>query len=207
MSRDISATNLAEINASHLHEVVMVKLEFDTPIYVHSGVGTITYDSNDYLGVGHLGQINNARESQTLGPLPIELQLSATSSTHISEGLDSGNYGDVVTVYIGYRQDDGTLVDDPWVAWRGTYEHASISLGENNIISISCQHDLAALNDADGARFTDEDQQQRFSGDVGFEFVADAVSSQLIWGGGAVSIGETGGDGVPWWKDDPGMRR
>ena len=43
MSRDISATNLAQINASHLYLVTMVKLDFDTPLYIHSGVGSIVY--------------------------------------------------------------------------------------------------------------------------------------------------------------------
>ena len=189
MSRDITATNLAEINASHLHEVVMVKLEFDTPVYVHSGIGTITFETNDYLGVGDFGSITDAGESDRLGPQPITLVLSGISSTYISEALDSGNYGDAVTIYIGYRQDDGTLVDDPVLIWRGRYETASIIVGDDSAVSITCQHDLSLLSRSNGSRFTDEDQQQKFVGDVGFEFVQDAITAKLIWGGGAVSSG------------------
>jgi len=207
VSRSISATNLTEINASHLHEVVMVKFEFDTPVYVHSGIGTIVYNSNSYLGVGDFGGVTDARESEMLGPQPITLTLSAVNSTYLGEALDAGNYGDPVTIYIGYRQDDGTLVDDPWVVWKGTFEYASLSLGSANAISIVCQHDLAMLNDSDGSRFTDEDQQQRFSGDVGFEFVQDSITAKLVWGGGRVSIGERSGRGAPWYKEGaPGTR-
>ena len=187
--RDISAANLAEINAAHLHLVVMVKLEFDTPLYVHSGIGTITYDSNDYLGVGQFGSISNMTESEVLRPTSLTLTLSGVDSNLITEALDSGDYGDIVTIYNGYRQDDGTLVADPLLIWKGKFEFASISQGEQSIVSITVQHDLAVLNEKDGGRITDEDQQVRFPGDVAFEFIHDMenIGRRLIWAGGAVS--------------------
>ena len=51
MSRGLSTINETQVDSSHVHDVPLVKLEFDTPVYVHSGIGTITYDTNDYLGV------------------------------------------------------------------------------------------------------------------------------------------------------------
>ena len=183
MSRDISVANLTEINAAHLHQIVMVKLEFDTPLYVHSGIGTIVYDSNSYLGVGQFGNISNMTETEILRPTSLTLTLSGVDSNLITEALDSGDYGDTVTIYLGYRQDDGTLVADPLLLWRGFFEFASISQGDQSVVSITVQHDLAVLNETDGSRFTDEDQKVRFSGDVGFEFIADMANLKLIWGG------------------------
>ena len=196
MSRDISAANLAEINAAHLHLVVMVKLEFDTPLYVHSGIGTIVFDSNDYLGVGQFGNISNMTETEVLRPTSLTLTLSGVDSSLITEALDSGDYGDIVTIYNGYRQDDGTLVDDPLLIWKGFFEFASISQGEQSIVSITVQHDLAVLDEINGSRITDEDQQVRFTGDVGFGFVADMAGLKLFWGGGAVSTSRTGEGGA-----------
>ena len=190
MSRSISATNLTEVDADHLHEVVLVKLEFGTPVYCHSGIGTINYGGNDYLGVGQFGSITDAAESEQLSPSSLTLQLSGVDSSLITEALDSGSYGDIVTIYIGYRQDDGTLVDDPWVLWRGIFEYSSITQGQENVVSITVQHDLATLNQTSGARFSDEDQQRRFSGDVGFEFVADMAGVDLRWGGGPVGVSD-----------------
>jgi len=194
MSRDISTINLAEVNASHLYEIILVKLEFDTPAYIHSGIGTITYDSNDYVGVGDFGSIGDAKELEDASPHSLTLTLSAIDASLAAEALDSGNYGDVVTIYIGYRQDDGTLVDDPWVLWRGTYENASITHGENSSISVTVRHDLAILEEKDGSRFTDEDQQQNFAGDEGFEFVYAMGNMKLVWGKGPVTGSFDGGD-------------
>lgn len=195
MSRDISATNLAEINASHLQPVTMVKMEFGTPVYAHSGIGTLTYDGNDYLGVGAFGSINSTKESESLTPSPLTLSLSGVDSSLIAGALDSGSYGDGITIYEGYRQDDGTLVDDPWIVWKGTLEFSNISLGAEGAISITVKHDLAVLIENDGGRFTDEDQQLRFTGDVAFEFVTDMPGLQLEWA--AQRAGSTTPGGSP----------
>lgn len=194
MSRDLDALNLAEINAEHLHECTLVKLEFDTPVYVHSGIGSISYGGNTYLGVGNLGSISPLRETEVLGPSSITLSIDAIDSDHITEALDSGNYGDVVTIFNGYRQDDGTLVADPWLAWKGTFEYASISLGEQSVVSITCQHDLAMLDEKHGDRYSDEDQRDKFSGDVGLQYAASTAGKKLLWGGGGVEPGGVGGN-------------
>lgn len=196
LAREIGDTNKTTIvDVAYVHEVVMVKMEFDTPVYAHSGFGTITYDGNDYLGVGDLGSVSEARESEVLGPTPMQLQLSGVDATLISEALTSGRYGDVITVYIGYRQDDGTLVEAPWVAWKGTFEYATLNVGDDNSINITCQHDLSILEESDGSRYTDEDQQRRFTGDTGFEYVARIATQKLVWGGGPVVTGSGGSGG------------
>jgi hypothetical protein len=183
MSRNISVTNLAQINAAHLHLVTMVKLSFDTPLYVHSGVGTISYDGNDYLGVGDLGSVSEARESESLSPSSITLSLSGIDSNLISEAQEAGRYRDAVTIYEGYRQDDGTLVDDPWIVWKGWFEYASIRVGEDSAVAMTCHHDLSVLTEKDGSRFSDEDQLGRYSGDRFFQFVTDQSGLRLVWGG------------------------
>jgi hypothetical protein len=195
MSRPISVPNLAEINASHLHEVMLVEMLFDTPVYAHSGVGSIVFNSNTYLGVGDFGGISNATETENLRPTSLTLQLSGIDANLITEALDSGNYGDIVTIYVGYRQDGGTLVDDPWIIWRGKYEYSQISQGDTNVISIIVQHDLAILDEIEGSRFTDEDQQSKFPGDLGLRYVTDTASVKLFWAGG--SIGGGGGGNGP----------
>jgi len=191
MSRDLSTTNLAEINASHLHLVTLVKLDFDTPIYTHSGIGTITYDSNDYLGVGDFGGISDSRESESLSASSITITLSGIDSTLISEAQTAGRFRDRVSIYEGYRQDDGTLVDDPWLVWSGWFDYAAIQLGKESSVAITCHHDLSVLAERDGSRFTDEDQEERYAGDRFFRYVTDQRSLKLLWGGTKVSTIDT----------------
>ncbi len=187
MSRGLSATNQTEVAKNHVQVVLMVNLAFDTPAYFHTGIGNITYGGNTYLGVGDFGGVDGVEESESISPSPIRLSLSGIDSTLISECLNSGRYGDRITIYEGYRQDDGTLVDDPWILASGTYEFGVVDLsGDDSGITITMQHDLAMLDEIEGSRFTDEDQQQRFAGDLGLSFVADSVEKVVPWGGGVV---------------------
>lgn len=193
MSRGLSATNEAQVDLNHVHEVTLIRFDFDTPVYVHSGLGTITYDTNDYVGVGQLGSVSNITERLSLSPAAVNLQLSKVDATLVSEALDSGNFGDNVFCYVGFRQDDGTLVADPELVWSGTFDHASAKGGAQSIIEFVCQHDLAALQKSDGARFSDADQKARYPADTGFQFAARMAGLKLEWGGGSVATPRGGG--------------
>lgn len=190
MSRGLSNDNLAAAQGDTVAPVTLVIFAFDTPVYVHSGSGTITYDGNDYLGVGTLGDISGMEESEDLAPVMVQFSLSGIDSTFFTEVFDTGNYGDVITVYHGYRNADTlALIDDPTLVGRFFFEHASIRKGETNVAIITAQHELARLDDKPGQKFTDEDQRATYSSDVGYEFVADVGTKELIWGGGNVQPG------------------
>jgi hypothetical protein len=182
MSRGLSAANQAEIASAHLHGVVLVKLEFDTPLYVHSGIGTITFESNDYLGVGNFGNVETLEESEQITPTPMRLTLNGLLQAHITEALDAGTYGDIITIYEGYRGEDGLLVDDPWLVARGFYEHSTVSLGDTNTVTVTMHNEISSLQDASGERYTDADQRDKFSTDGAFAFLADTVERKLSWG-------------------------
>ena len=190
MSRSIGAANISHVSGQNVHEVILVKLEFSTPVYAHSGIGNISYDGNTYLGVGDFGSANEVRESAQLGPSPIELRLSGIDSALLAESMSAANYGDLVTIYSGYRLDDGTLVGDPWIVTRGKIEFPSSSRGEDNTIILRVQHDLAVLDEIPGAKFSDEDQVTRYPADRGFEFVEEQGSLRLPWA--STSVQATG---------------
>lgn len=181
MSRGLTGTNQSASEAATVQPTTLAKIEFDTPVYVHSGLGTITYDGDDYLGVGDLGQISGIEEAEDNSPTPIRLSLSQVDAAYLSEGLSADNFRDKVTLFMGYRQDDGTLVDDPWVIWKGYIEYTSIQ-SETGTITLHCQHFLSILKQKDGRRYTDEEQQRSFTGDLGFQFIADVNGTQLTWG-------------------------
>ena len=237
MSRGLSTINEAQVDSSHVHLVTLVKLDFDTPLYVHSGVGPIVYGGttavsagntyaawrgaveppgagasgntyaaargavesayvsagDTYLGVGGYGGITAPRESEALGPAAVTLTLSGVDADYIAEALDSGRVYDRITIYQGYRKDDGTLWDDPWTIWEGWFEYAAIQADEQSQISITCQHDLSQLTEKDGGRYSDEDQQSEYPGDLGLEYASDMVDVKLNWGGGPV-VGVGGGN-------------
>ena len=195
MTKSIGSSNQTAAAASHNEPIVLVHIACDDPVYAHSGVGVITYGSTDYLGVGHLGSISAPKESNVVGPGSVTLELSGLSPNNIGTAMSSASYGDAVTIYQGYRQDDGTLVDTPWIVWSGSIDRIGGLVGPECTVSVELQHDIAALGEISGRRCTDEDQQNAYLGDTFFSHIADVPNLKLVWGGGTDRTGTHGGSG------------
>lgn len=195
MTRGIGATNITETDADSLYPVVLVKLGFATPVYLHSGIGDIVYSGNTYLGVGDLGTVESVRETESFSPSPITLTLSGLDSAFITEALNAGAYGDIITIYEGYRGTGNALKADPWLVARGFFETAAISLGKDNKITITMQHELVRLQEKPGRRYSNEDQQREYAGDTFFSFVASMANLKRLWGGREVAATGNSGSG------------
>ena len=189
MSRGIGSGNVAEINTGHVEAVILCRIDYDQPVFVHSGVGLIPYAGRNYIGIGSLGQIDNAREREVIGPTPLTLTLTGLNQYQARQAQDAAVYRARVTIYRGYRQDDGTLADSPWVLWKGRVDESGIQSGPESSVSLSVQHDFAALNEIDGSRWTNEDQQNRFPTDDFFKHLANVPTTKLLWGGGNPQTG------------------
>ena len=189
MSREIGAPNVAEVTAEHLERVALVHMAFDDPLFVHSGLGIITFDGDEYIGIGTLGTIADAKESEALGPAALTFTLSGVDMNLVAEALDAARYGDAITVYEGYVDDAGALVSDPWIIWAGKVDATGAVIGTDPSVSVIGQHDISSLDEIDGSRWTNEDQQAKFSGDKFFEHIAAVPNLKLLWGGGPTTTG------------------
>ncbi len=189
--RALASGNVSHINSRNTHPVLMANFQFtgSPPVYVHSGLGNIIYDGNTYLGVGSLGGVDGLEETEALVPAPVRVSLSGLDPAFFAEALNAANYGDKATLYIGYRNDDGTLVDEPWIFYRGRIEHSRVIKGVENVVVMTIQHELAVLNKKTGTKFTDEEQQRRYPGDTAFQFVQDMATIQLKWGRSGAGAG------------------
>lgn len=195
MSRPIDSANQAQVESPVVRPVEMAHFAFNTPVFVHSGIGNITYDGNVYLGAGGLIAVDGLEESEDIAPTQIDFTLNYVPSQYVSEALDAGNYGDVITFYSGYKGTDGRLVADPELAGRAFFEHAAIKMGNENAITVSSQHEVTVIDERPGRRYSDEDWRAEFPSETGGSFAADIPTRKLLWGGQAGFAGAPGGGG------------
>lgn len=194
MSRGLSAGNLAAIALPHIRPIVFVKFEFDGGTeYVHNAVGTFTWGSQTWTGIGAVGQISALEEGLDLSPFGVTMQLNALNPDLMAIATGEEVFNRRVTIYIGYLDENGALVADPQERWSGYMDHVSIRLGGEDGIMLQCENDFRFFDRANGSLFTDEDQQRRFGGDVFFEFLDQMIDAQITWGPG----GGTSRLGVP----------
>jgi hypothetical protein len=174
--------------------VIFVELAFPSgTVRVHNSVGTLEFGGNDYLGVGAFGSIEAMEESIDLVDNPVKVTLSSITQEIIDAIQTDDIYNRDADIYLGALNADGELEGTPtnWIS--GYMEHASLLLGENNGVVIQIQTRAARLKQRNGKRFTLEDHDQDYSGDLFFEFLDNVIEAQVQWGGEKVESG--GGSG------------
>lgn len=186
MPRALS-TALATLFASgEIFPVIFVQLNFVSgPVNVWSGVGSITWNSTTWSGLGSLGDISAIEESSQIEAKGVVLTCSGIDSTLLSDLLSEVRQGLAAQIFIGSFTDATrtVLVSDPIAAWTGRVDQPSISVGETtSTISISCEDRLSEMNTPVDRRYTNDDQQIDHPGDMGYEFVCGLQNVFVSWG-------------------------
>lgn len=190
MTRGLSASNLAAIALPHIRPIVFVKFEFDDgTVYVHNAVGTFTWSSQNWTGIGALGDIGAIEDGLDLSPYGVTLQCNALDTTFLNTAVNEEVFNRRITIYLGYLGEDGALVATPQERWSGYMDNISVRLGGEDGLALQCENEFRFFDRANGALFTDEDQQRRYSGDVFFEFQDQLIDAKLTWGGVTSRLG------------------
>ena len=122
LTRGASATLIAEFAKQGWHPVVMAYVDWPSgAVYAHSGVGTITWDGHDWLGIGDYGRIEVPAETRSGAARRLTLTLLGTIADLLGQAgeavrnRDGEIYAGAVTTRSG-----NVLVADPVRVWRGT---------------------------------------------------------------------------------------
>jgi len=182
MSRDLTASVLAEVEKSQVDPAVFVFLDFDTPLYIWSGVGDAVWDGHTWLGVGDLGTVSPAKETASTQAEGMTFQLSGIPSDLLYTALAENYQGAAAIMWLGFLT-AGSIISDPVQIFAGRMDTMEISeQAETSTITVSAESRLADLLKTREWRYTHEDQQIDYPGDLGFEFVTALQDKEILWG-------------------------
>lgn len=183
MTRSITPAAVAASEADTIRPVLLVKLEFDSgAVCLHSWTGELDYGGDTYTGAGSLGSISAAEEPSELARSTVTLTLRGLPTDLVSTILNQHYQGRTATIRLGYFNDEMQLIADPVIVYRGRMDEPGIRQGETLEVSLSVESRFAAWDRPNIRRYNNADQQQRFPGDRGLEFVEQAVEKQIVWG-------------------------
>ena len=154
------------------------------PVYLWTGYGSIVWNGQTWTGIGTLGGISPMSDGSTIEAKGIVVTLSGFDATLLPLVLGEFLLGAPALVYLaGFN--DGVLIDDPILAFSGQMDLPTLKMGaQTATISINCESELIEQNIASGRRYTMEDQQRDWPGDLGMSFV-DSIQEMTIYIGGA----------------------
>lgn len=186
MARALIAALEAEIQKAALQPIFFVQLEVATStVRVWSGVGTLTWNGQTWTGIGQLGMISPVTETTETRAEGIILTLSGVDPTLLGYALTEIRHGKDAKVWLGAMDDAGAVLADPYLSFAGKVDTASIDEGgEAAQIQITVESRLIEMHRPRDRRWTYEDQQMDYPGDLGFEYVAGLQELNLVWGRG-----------------------
>jgi len=196
--RTMSGSMVAEVSATQLVPILLANLQFTTPVYIWSGYGPLSYSGVTYLGIGTLGTISAFEETTDLAARGISMKLSGVPTASVALALTENYQGRSCSIAFGALSPTaGTLIASPVTVFQGKMDVMQISDdGESAEIIMTAESRLMDFKRVRETRYTDEEQQALFAGDVGCEFVNDIQERSIYWGNQDMA------QGTDWSGDD-----
>lgn len=191
MSRTLPTGFAAAMDGPTLHPVYLLQLNWPTgTVYVWNGYGDLVWDSKTWQGVGYLGGISSIKESRDLAANGTVVSLSGIPSGNLALAMANNTQGQPGIIYVGeFDVATKSFTIDPYQIFSGFINICPIDdEGETAVVHVQLEKELINSR-AEGRRYTHEDQQIDYPGDLGFEYVAGLADKMVTWNGQSVTSG------------------
>ena len=188
MARDITSAFKTAVTAGVVQPILATELDFSTgTLYFWNGYGDLTMtvrgSSQTFIGLGDLAGISAVTETTEIKASGITLTLTGVKSSLISEALSANYTNRNAYVYLGLFDSSKNVISDVYTLFSGKMDVLKINeQAETSTIELAVENRLISFERANERRFTHEDQQIDYSGDLGFEFVPDLQDKPIVWG-------------------------
>lgn len=183
MTRDVNSTAYTAASGETVSAVTFVELQFASgTLYANNSAQNIPYGGNTYLGVGKLGAIAEVEESTDTAASTMTLGLVGIDTTLVSATLNEDYKNREAIISVAFLNTNDAVIGAPAVIFRGRMDSMAIEIGDTATISLSIVNRLADWERTRNGRYTNEEQQNRYPGDKGLEFMVQAVEKEVFWG-------------------------
>jgi hypothetical protein len=146
-----------------------------------TGVGDLVWNSHTYKGVGEFGSVSTIQEGSEVQADGIKLTLSGVPTDLLNEGLNEVMQGKLAQVYLGFLDNNGTLID-PIPLFIGLIDEPEIDIStETAKITISVENRVSDLNRNRGNRYTDARQRARYPNDASLKYIHMLMDYKFNW--------------------------
>ena len=183
MPRNIDASLLTELQDPLLMPAIFASITFATVIVnIWSGSGTVTWQGITWTGLGSFFGLETIEEGVTVEARGIAITLSGLDPDLLADCMNEFRLGLPVKIYLGFYT-SGALNPNAITSWAGRTDQPTIHVaGDQATITINCENRLVDMNVPADRRYTIQDQQMTWPGDLGFQFVQAIQEVTIFWG-------------------------
>lgn len=180
--RDIPQSIIDALESSIFRPLFLVDIDFDTPLRFSSSYSIVTVRGVEYFGGGNVGKITSAKENSDLEPNQIEITLAGISDAALTAIGGSNYMNRPVVIKVAMLDEVGQVInDDTMNYFIGKTDEVKYNYGKNSSITVIARDRLADWSRPRVERNMNADQQARYPGDKGFEFVGQIADKKIIW--------------------------
>lgn len=193
---------LCEAESLKEHAVIAYAVSLDFPsgfVRLTTWPGDISIASNTYTSTGTLGSVSNVPEKAQLTAERWTYALSGVDPSVVPESEIDNCFGRAVIEYEVWLNADTHAVIGYEIKREGLMGRVRRRDGASPVIQVDCETRLVIVEQPDGWLYTDEHQQDFYSGDTGCKHVRELDSIEIIWNGKRVDAGSSPPSG-------PGLR-
>lgn len=184
MSRDLSAGVISAIEDSQVRPFYLFQGEFVSgTVRAWNGIGNLSWNSQTWGGLGSFLSFSSIEETSDVKAAGMTVSLNGMLSANISLALSDCRQGYSGKIYLGFFDTSNAIISSPYLIFSGRLDTVSIDEGpDTSTVTLNYESRLIDLQRTREIRYTDQEQQRMFSGDLGLEFVADLQDKTLTWG-------------------------
>lgn len=180
--RNIPAGILAALQSYKFKPCYFVDIMFDDPLHFASLYTSKVFNGTEYFGLGNLGKVSRVSENSDLEPQQMSIVIAGVTGASLAAALTDPYINRDVRVYIGMLDDQGALIDDTAMTYFvGKVDELKVEQSTNANIEIIARDRLADWNRPRIERYTNADQQAKYPGDKGLEFVSQVADKEIVW--------------------------
>lgn len=183
MSRSLTASMLAGIQAAEVRPILLFEGQFDSGfVRFWTGFGTLTWSGREWVGAGNLIGISEVEENAELVATGVTVTLSGVEPALVSAAIGEARQNMPGRIWFGLLNEAGAVVGDPYLAFSGRMDVPEITnAADTCVIALSYESILGDLLRPREIRFTDEAQKALYPGDRGFEYVTKIQDKEIAW--------------------------
>lgn len=182
MSRSLTTAATNAKNSPNTYICYLCQFGFASgTVYLTNLPHNITWNGNEYIGLGNLSNIEEIKESEELQAIGLKFTMSGANPDLANISLTEHIQGKPVYVYVAFTN-DSTIINDPVLEWSGRIDTMVITESEGSTsITLNAESRIVDFERPNARRFNSVDHNKDYPTDNFFSFVEKMVEKEIVW--------------------------
>lgn len=204
--RNITQEMINEYSSGSVYPALLAELYLDgVTVRMWTGVGTIEYQGEQFLGGGNFIGVSPIKETEDLIAQGVVVSLNGIPSSLIAAALSENVRGRPFRMYLGsvvsrravatedepgvvLCEDTGFIllenqfIDEPYRIFSGLMDYMEfVDSGDTATIRLSVENALIIGQRNKISRYTPEEQRRLYPGDAGLDLINQLQDKEVVW--------------------------